>query len=220
MSIECYYCEKIGNTVEHVPPKCLFPKVEDFGVDYRKNLITVKSCEQHNCEKSGHDETLRQMLVASPLNNSIGQGLVSGKWKRAFERNPKALEKFLAGGSRISYQLNENEPYQEGLMVKRNLSDLDESLKRISAALFYHETNRKLKGEASLFTGFTLYLNEETQRASEKAIEMARNYFSEKPKIGENPEIFYYNFDYSEHTAMFYLVFYGYNEALVRFKCK
>lgn len=217
MNDECYFCEKIGDTVEHVPPRCLFPKQSDFGVDYRKNLITVSSCKEHNCEKSGHDEMLRQILVASPFNNSVGLGLVGGKWKRALKRSSRAREYFLTGGAQISYQLGENEPFQDGLMIRKDLNDLDESLTRICAALFYHETGNKLRGEASLYTGFTAYINEEIQRASEKAIGIVRDYFSQKPKRGENHEVFYYHFDYSDHTATFYLVFYGYNEALLRF---
>lgn len=217
MTEECYYCNRLGTTVEHVPPRCLFPEEKDFGVDYRKNLITVKSCVEHNSKKSGADENLRQILVASPFNNDIGLGLVSGKWARAFQRNPKYLAQFTAGGKRISYQLTESSEYQEGLMVKANLDDLDESLKKICAALFYHETGTKLIGNAALFTGFTAYFNEEIQRESERAIETIRNYFSEKSRKGENPEIFYYHFEFSESSAIFYLVFYEYNEVVVRF---
>ncbi len=217
MTEECYYCNREGTTDEHVPPKCLFPEKKDFGIDYRKNLITVKSCVEHNSKKSGSDENLRQILVASPFNNDVGLGLVRGKWARAFQRNPKYLSQFTSGGKPISYQLTEGAEYQEGLMVRANLDDLDESLKKICAALFYYETKEKLIGTAELFTGFTAYLDEEVQRASEYAIETVRNYFSEKTKKGENPEVFYYHFKFSEETIVFYLVFYEYNEVLVRF---
>jgi len=217
MSEECYYCDSLGTTDEHVPPRCLFPEEKDFGVNYRKNLITVKSCIDHNSKKSGADENLRQILVASPFNNEVGLGLVGGKWARAFQRNPKYLEKFTSGGRPISYQLTEDAEYQEGLMIKTNLDELDESMKKICAGLFYHETGTKLKGKAALFTGFTAYLDESAQRDSERAIELVRNYFSGKSRRGENPEVFYYHFEFSEKSATFYLVFYAYNEVLVKF---
>jgi hypothetical protein len=217
MTEECYYCNRLGTTDEHVPPRCLFPEEKDFGIDYRKNLITVRSCDEHNSKKSGSDENLRQILVASPFNNAIGLGLVSGKWARAFKRNAKYLAQFTAGGKPISYQLTESSKFQEGLMVKANLDDLDESLRKICAALFYYETGTKLIGNTALFTGFTAYLSEAIQRESEHAIETIRNYFSETPRKGENPEVFYYHFECSEGTAIFYLVFYEYNEVVVRF---
>jgi len=218
MTQECYYCQKIGTTIEHAPPKCLFPEYKIFNRDYRINLITVKSCEEHNCEKSGSDERLRQILVASPFNNSLGISLTSEKWKRAFERNPKSLNDFIEGGNLIQYKLDEDSGYQDGLAISRNCDELDESLKRICAALFYSETGLKLLGKADVLAGFTLYHDIEMQRESEAAIENTRNYYSSKPKKGENHEVFYFHYEYSESTAIFYLVFYGYNEVVVRFR--
>ena len=44
----CYMCEKESTSSEHVPPKCLFPEKKDLpdGVDLRKSLITVPSCDE------------------------------------------------------------------------------------------------------------------------------------------------------------------------------
>jgi hypothetical protein len=55
----CYYCNEIATTKEHTPPKCFFPKKKDLpsgSPDYRKNLITVPSCEKHNTGRSKDDE--------------------------------------------------------------------------------------------------------------------------------------------------------------------
>ena len=53
---KCYYCGEPAMSEEHVPPKCLFPEQKDTGKDYRKNLITVPSCDKHNAGKSCDDE--------------------------------------------------------------------------------------------------------------------------------------------------------------------
>ena len=60
----CYMCDSYAVTVEHVPPACLFPEKKDSkDIDFRKNLITVPSCEIHNSKKSDDDE----FLMFSPL---------------------------------------------------------------------------------------------------------------------------------------------------------
>ena len=54
----CYMCDEESTSSEHVPPKCLFPEQKDLpeGVDLRKSLITVPSCDLHNSKKSNDDE--------------------------------------------------------------------------------------------------------------------------------------------------------------------
>lgn len=66
----CYMCEATATSVEHVPPRCLFPEQKDLpsGVNLRKQLITVPSCEAHNTSKSKDDEYL---LYALLMNKSF-----------------------------------------------------------------------------------------------------------------------------------------------------
>ena len=51
-------CEREGNTIQHSPPRCIFPEQKDSppGVDYRKNLITVPACEEPNTARSKDDD--------------------------------------------------------------------------------------------------------------------------------------------------------------------
>lgn len=54
-------CDRLACSREHVPPRNLFPKEKDIRREnYRKNLITVPSCELHNAAKSHDDEFLMQ----------------------------------------------------------------------------------------------------------------------------------------------------------------
>ena len=72
-NINCYMCDNIATSHEHVPPQCLFPKMKeiDNGKDYRKSLIRVPSCDEHNSKKSSDDEYLRNILSSCFLSDSI-----------------------------------------------------------------------------------------------------------------------------------------------------
>lgn len=55
----CYFCGGEVTGVEHIPPRCFFPKGK------RNELITVTSCDIHNQEKSKDDEYVRAILLGS-----------------------------------------------------------------------------------------------------------------------------------------------------------
>ena len=87
-------CEQKATSVEHVPPKCLFPEYKDTQRDLRLNLITVPSCDDHNGKKSRDDEFLMVSLAGIIGNNSIGYQHYRGKIQRALKRTSyKLLEK-------------------------------------------------------------------------------------------------------------------------------
>jgi hypothetical protein len=85
----CYMCEKPAVSKEHCPPKCVFPEQKDTnGKDYRKGLITVPSCDEHNCAKSKDDEYLMMVLTAYFDNNQAAQAQIKSKIARAWVKNP------------------------------------------------------------------------------------------------------------------------------------
>src|SRR6266849_2119003 len=69
----CYMCDKPATSMEHVPPRCFFPPQDDLpkgkGMDFRKNLITVRSCDDHNMSKSDDDEYLKAIIALHWRNN-------------------------------------------------------------------------------------------------------------------------------------------------------
>jgi hypothetical protein len=84
----CYKCGNIATSREHVPPICLFPEAKDvFGLNFRKDLITVSSRDGHNSNKSHDDEFLMvsidmiltflifELTVKTPFPESILNGL-------------------------------------------------------------------------------------------------------------------------------------------------
>lgn len=62
--LTCYRCEELKFSVDHVPPKGLFPE------GYRDNLKTVPSCSKHNEKQSYDDLVLIYLLsiLAFPKN--------------------------------------------------------------------------------------------------------------------------------------------------------
>jgi hypothetical protein len=67
----CYMCDQPGTSREHVPPKCFFPEKKDLppDVDFRVNLITVASRDEHNLRMSGDDQYVLLVIVGNWQNN-------------------------------------------------------------------------------------------------------------------------------------------------------
>src|SRR5580765_5494653 len=86
----CYKCGTSATSREHVPPLCFFPEKKDINnIDFRINLITVPSCEEHNAKKSTDDEFLMAALSGIVGNNEVGYVHTKTKVKRALARKSK-----------------------------------------------------------------------------------------------------------------------------------
>lgn len=92
----CYWCGEKAVSMEHVPPKCIFPEEKDvneiFEENFRKELITVPSCDLHNLKKSNLDEYLMAVLSAKVGNNSLAYIQTMTKVQRSLRRNPNLIE--------------------------------------------------------------------------------------------------------------------------------
>ncbi len=82
--MKCYYCDDEGITDEHIPPKCIFPKGNN------NQLITIKSCRQHNNEKSGDDEYFRNIISIMIDTNKYGVNQFANKTIKSLIRNKDA----------------------------------------------------------------------------------------------------------------------------------
>lgn len=112
-------CESNATSVEHAPPKCLFPDQKDTpnNVDYRKNLITVPSCDIHNTVKSSDDEYLFHVLSASYTSSNIGLQQFITKGKRAFERNPSLVSKLTQTSASVMLRRQDDTEWEDGLAI-------------------------------------------------------------------------------------------------------
>jgi hypothetical protein len=77
----CYACHKPATTREHAPPQSFFPE------SYRKNLITVPSCDAHN-NAYAKDVEYTKAVIVSGANLGLESKGVFDSSMRAIERRP------------------------------------------------------------------------------------------------------------------------------------
>lgn len=190
-------CNDKATSSEHVPPKCLFPEQKDLpeGVDLRKSLITVPSCDLHNSQKSDDDEYLLYCLVMSIPSNHIGKNHFLSKIIRAVDRNPNLIKKFLNNSHNAQAEnLSTNETFET---IGFQVDDLrfDKALEQLSRALYFHHFNKKSNGKLKIYPNFLLSMENNYKETNEKIVEMdimSEELFSKELIHGPNPEVFKY----------------------------
>ena len=135
----CYMCDKIATSKEHAPPKCFFPEKKDIpGEDFRKNLISVPSCDEHNSRKSKDDVYLLSLITAHFENNYVAKSHYSTKIFRALNKDIGLQKKILQSAHKTSFQGNNT--YVFLVDTERYLKELS----NIARALYFHEYKEKL----------------------------------------------------------------------------
>jgi hypothetical protein len=191
MTVTCYMCDNPATGREHIPPKCLFPEAKDLpGKNFRKNLISVPSCDPHNSHKSNDDEYLLLVLVAHFENSHIAEKQFRTKILRAIERSPtllniykrKSKDVILDGEKTFAFQLDR-------IRIDRELS-------QIIRGLYFHETASKWQPRIVIHSpGFFLLEGVNAQsvnNTTKSMVDAARSFFEDRPKSGENADIFWY----------------------------
>jgi hypothetical protein len=192
---KCYWCENEAVSMEHVPPRCLFPEDKDvkhiFNKTYREHLITVPSCDEHNLQKSNLDEYLMVTLSGKVGNNGLAYVQTLTKIERSRKRNSKLLD---IENSEI-IKLDEKEfPV---LWVNVDTQKLNYSFESIARGLYYHENNKSFKGELTTVSKLFYHPNDsngtEFNIRASKMIEGERIHWNTEVK-GVNKEVFSYQF--------------------------
>ncbi len=216
----CYMCAGEATSREHAPPRCLFPETKDTPdrSDYRKNLVTVPSCELHNSEKSHDDEYLLFALAGSYTSSSIGLTQFLTKVHRAFERRPSKAANFVRRSSPVQLKRPDQADWEQGVQVLIDGARIDGVLSNCARALYHHHTRSKFQGPVEVLTNFTMYLDEKTQTSVSAAFDTTTRMMAAEPLLGENPAVFSYKFKETRSMAIFYFCFYESSTAIVRFK--
>ena len=214
----CYMCDAEETSVEHAPPKCLFPVRKDVpdGADYRINLITVPSCELHNGLKSHDDEYLLQSLAGSYTSSQVGLTQFITKVSLSFNRAPSKASSFIRRSEPALLKRNAADEWEHGAEIIVEAERLDRVLGNCARALYFHETSNKFVGPVHVITAFTMYKHPDVQANVTRDVEAATTHFASHPAKGENPFVFWYKFEESQDTATFLMCFYSTSEVLVR----
>ncbi|RJG10106.1 hypothetical protein D3879_18915 [Pseudomonas cavernicola] len=199
---QCYMCHKVATSVEHVPPKCLFPELKDSGKDLRINLITVPSCEDHNGKKSHDDEFLMVSIAGIIGNNSIGYQHYNGKIQRALKRTSyKLLEKVFLRKEIL--RIGDENKFLELLWGTPDHKRLIDCFTHIAYGIHRHHYKQNFNGIVKPYLGF-LYTKEQNPKAFKAFLkDKASIELADQPKYGDNPEVFYYQFTGVDNFGLF-----------------
>jgi len=223
ISQECYMCNAIATSNEHVPPKCLFPHEKDSrGTNYRKDLITVPSCYLHNSEKSQDDEFLMAALAPIVGNNIVGYQHTHTKIKRSLDRKNIGLNNYTIYNEKPII-LRSRKGYKFDLLRGTpNLSRLDKCFTNIAYGIFYYKYKKRFEGDVKVFAGFVKYSNPNYERLKLLARIDCTERINSSPILGENPDVFAYQIFPPDSNGILLMrfVFYGASDVFISLKPK
>lgn len=222
----CYMCDAPATSREHVPPRCLFPEQKDLpdGVDLRRELITVPSCDAHNLCKSRDDEYLLYALSMNIPNNEIASGHFGSKVMRAIQRNPSVIAQFTQAHMRVLVEDTATGQVNETVALRVDFSRVKRALEMIGRALYFHHFKNVWRNKVSAHPHFILALTEpdaeKLNEPNEKMAALASAYFKDRPFLGENPDVFCYQVadSTSESPVIMLLRFYKGSQVTLVFK--
>ena len=190
-------CERPKTSKEHVPPKCIFPEKKDLkiGLDFKKNLITVPSCDIHNSGKSKDDEYFMFILASGLLGNEYKDGQVDTKIMRAIERSPHVYTSFLKE-FRPAFLKKPDGKVEESAYFKVDLDRFEGIAHHMARGIFFYHYGKKWLGGYSFFSNMLIDLNsknaEEVNSDVLRVVEYASLLFKDHMEYGANKEIFKY----------------------------
>lgn len=196
----CYICNQTKTSVEHVPPRCLFPQKKDLpeGFNLRKQLITVPSCNEHNTAKSKDDEYLLYMLLLNIPNNKTAENYFFNKAIRAMKRAPSLFQGFTKTQISVTAIDEKSGEVHNTIAVQVDEERLNYSLASIGQALYFHHYNTPWEGRIKAYPHFLIHLKEnnakELYKPNEIMQQATEQFMAEEELHGENPEVFSYQF--------------------------
>lgn len=195
----CYACDSLPTSVEHVPPKCLFPETKHLpvGEDLRKSLITVPACDEHNTAKSSDDEYLRLAIVVNAANNTVAHGHFKTKVLRGIERRPALMNRMLAEQVAVYIQDTATGSTGQSCAVPVDLARIQNCLVLMGRALYFHHFSKHWNGTVQAIPHFCIGLDDADKANNELSRtldSMVDQLLVESVDHGENPQVFSYRY--------------------------
>jgi len=185
----CYMCADNSVSAEHVPPRCLFPEKKDLppGVNYRKDLITVPSCDEHNSKNSLDDEYLLAVVAAHFENNCVATDHFQTKIRRALVRSQPLAQTLLKNVKPATLD------GQPTVAFEVDRPRFDKSMARAARGLYFHEKGKKWEREAMHVHSSALRDGALSKSAELGRFEQLMESFNiGKGWSGANPDVFQY----------------------------
>lgn len=209
----CYLCGAFATSKEHVPPRNLFPEAKDVeGLDFRRNLITVRSCDEHNSEKSHHDQFLMVSLAGIVGNNSIGYMHGMTKVDRAMRISAgRLLDQVLIEKKEVlKIDLGDNR-FTDIIVGTPDVQRLRECFEHIAYGLHQAHYRRRFVGKVNIFLGYLFHADGNSKTFAEFIADKVELELKDKPRLGSNQEVFYYQVSEPDQFGLYMIraVFYG-----------
>lgn len=208
----CYMCEQPATSMEHVPPRCLFPERKDIPTtDYRTNLITVPSCDIHNTHKSRDDEFLMVSLAGIIGNNSIGYRHKLTKVDRALRRTSnRLLDRVFKTRKTYVVRLDSNK-FLKVVWGTPDAPRLIRCFDHVARGLYFHHFGVRFDGEVKPYLGYLTPPKGNPAEFDRFIKHRAGIDLASKQKFGSNPDIFCYQITDPDvfSIRLFHLCFYG-----------
>lgn len=200
--LPCYVCGSPSTSNEHVPPDCLFPQ------GHKVNLITVPSCDKHNSEKSGNDEYLKAILSSYIKNDLKLQIQLLPSILRSFEKIPQKREDVISGAHPTQF---DGKP---AYSLQVDYTRIEQEFTYNAHGVFYKEFKKIWNSPFQIFCTAIpkVEVNKDTKIYNQNSIKierMAEQLLRNKPKNGENREIFYYQILLEENYLTIRMVYYS-----------
>jgi hypothetical protein len=199
MQDNCYMCDSVAATREHVPPKSFFPS------GLRNGLITVPSCDAHNSDNSLDVEYVRNVLSTQHGTNNAAAA-VFATTKRSLDRSPKLRARTFRDLKPVIVEGEETGAFPIDLPRHKRV------MGAIAHALYFHDYGRKHRGDWQVFTpsfGYagTVHDGQADPWANFRQLLDSGHY---TPKPVPHPEVFQYEvLEMEDGQMMFRLLFYG-----------
>jgi hypothetical protein len=194
---QCYYCEKVATTDDHIPPKCMFPP------NYRNHLITVPSCAEHNNFRSKDDEYAAVVIIMNS-ESKLSSMFFESQWFKTLQRREGSLGiRIFSNAQKTKVTLKKNGiiiPY-DTLAVSYEIERIERVIECISHALYYHDSGYQEKWVKSCIIRSPNFLRKNLSKAEDFDLLNPINQLfidGEKhkelglAKKGANPDVFYY----------------------------
>jgi hypothetical protein len=194
----CYACTNLATTREHVPPACLFPEVKDApgSTNFRQNLITVPSCEEHNLRKAGDDEYLLFVLTFNLPANATGKRQLATKVARAVGRRPALARSILREGESVLVIDDRTHEVYESDQINLDGERFERTLELIAKGLYFHHFGTRWEGPLKVTADFIAFPHEPNaaEISAQAAILAlsAEDLFLGARAYGDNLDVFYY----------------------------
>jgi hypothetical protein len=220
---QCYCCEKIATTKDHIPPKCFFPEKKHLAndsSDYRSQLITVPACSEHNNSRSIDDQYTAAMIVMNS-ESDLAFTMFKSKWVQTLLMREARLGKRIFSTARSARGVSRKNsvliPY-ETLAISYDIGRIDRVIESIARGLYYIESGYSEKWTKSCIIKSPKFLNKNLSYPQDYyKINQLNNAFVyaekfqnlELNKKGTQPDIFYYQFlKFQDKNALIKMVFY------------